>query len=133
MELEQKTAKYPIKRVLVKPFVIANNLSIFKISGIHFWIMPTRVVVGLVRTSAYGGTLAQDPYYFDHIGVTYLNLIVASRSLPYAQGIQMSYYKKNYTKGYMTWHKNIREASHGISYEHYSKGNTVYAFDLTPD
>ena len=27
--LEQTTAKYPIKRVLVKPLVIANNSSIF--------------------------------------------------------------------------------------------------------
>jgi hypothetical protein len=33
----------------------------------------------------------------------------------------------------MTLHKNIREASHGISYENYAKGNTLYAFDLTPD
>ena len=33
----------------------------------------------------------------------------------------------------MTLHKNIREASHGISYENYMQGNTLYAFDLTPD
>jgi len=124
MALEQTTAKYPIKRVLVKPFVIANSSSIFTISGIHFGIMPTRVVVGFVKTSAYGGTLEHDPFYFDHIGATYLNLKVASRSLPYAQGIHMSYYKKNYTQAYMTFHKNIREASHGISYENYAKGNT---------
>ena len=89
--------------------------------------MPTRVVVGFVRTSANGGILSQDPYYFDHIGVTYLNYKkIASISLPYAQGIQMSYYKKNYTLGYMTLHQNIKEASHGISYENYMKGNTVY-------
>ena len=53
MALEQTTAKYPIKRVLVKPFVIANNSSIFTISG----IMSTRGVVGFVKTSAYGGTI----------------------------------------------------------------------------
>ena len=45
MALEKTTAKYQIKRVLVKPFVIAYNSSIFTISGIHFGIMPTRVVV----------------------------------------------------------------------------------------
>ena len=38
MALEQTTAKYPIKG-LVKPFVIANNSSIFTISGIHFGII----------------------------------------------------------------------------------------------
>jgi hypothetical protein len=45
----------------------------------------------------------------------------------------MSYYKNNYTQGYMTLHKNIREASNGISYDNYKIGNTLYAFDLTPD
>ena len=133
MALEQTTAKYPIKRVLVKPFVIPNSSEIFTISGIHFGIMPTRVVMGFVKTSAYGGTIEEDPFYFNHIGVTYLNLKVASRSLPYAQGIRMSYYKNNYTQGYMTLHKNIREASNGISYDNYKIGNTLYAFDLTPD
>ena len=50
MALEQTTAKYPIKRVLLKPFVIPNSSDVFTISGIHFGIMPTRVVVGFVKT-----------------------------------------------------------------------------------
>ena len=133
MALEQTTAKYPIKRVLLKPFVIPNSSDVFTISGIHFGIMPTRVVVGFVKTSAYGGTIEEDPFYFHHIGVTYINLKVASRSIPYAQGIRTSYYKDNYTQGYLTLHKNIREASNGITYENYKTGNTLYAFDLTPD
>ena len=45
----------------------------------------------------------------------------------------MSSYKKNYTQGYMTLHKNIKETSHRISYENYMQGHTLYAFDLTPD
>ena len=133
MALEQTTAKYPIKRVLLKPFVIPNSSDVFTISGIHFGIMPTRVVVGFVKTSAYGGAIEEDPFYFHHIGVTYINLKVASRSIPYAQGIRTSYYKDNYTQGYLTLHKNIREASNGITYENYKTGNTLYAFDLTPD
>ena len=75
MALEQTTAKYPIKRVLVKPFVIQSNSSMFTIPGIHFGIMPTRVVMGFVKTSAFSGVLNEDPYYFNHIGVTYLKLI----------------------------------------------------------
>ena len=134
MALEQTTAKYPIKRVLVKPFVIPTNSSMFTISGIHFGIMPTRVVMGFVKTTAFSGVYKEDPYYFNHIGVSYLNLKVASRALPYAQGIRTSYIKTtNYTQGYLTLHKNIREASHGISYEGYKEGHTLYAFDLTPD
>ena len=107
MALEQKTAKYPIKRVLVKSFVISQSSDVFTISGIHFGIMPTRLVIRFVKTSAYGGTLDEYPFYFNHLGVSYLNLKVASRSLPYAQGIRMSYYKSNYTQAYMTLHTKI--------------------------
>ena len=133
MALEQTTAKYPIKRVLVKPFVLPPSSHMFTISGIHFGIMPTRVVMGFVKTAGYSGAIDCDPFYFDHIGVTYLNLKVASRSLPYAQGIHTQYYKNNYMQGYLTLHKNIREASNGITYDGYKAGHTLYAFDLTPD
>ena len=41
--------------------------------------MPTCVVMGFVRKSAFSSVLKEDPYYFLHIGVTYLILKVASR------------------------------------------------------
>ena len=43
--------------------------------------MPTRVVVGFVKTSAYGGAMDEDLFYFHHIGVSYMNHKVASRSI----------------------------------------------------
>ena len=36
-------------------------------------------------------------------------------------------------QGYLRLHKNIREASNGITYDGYIHGPTLYAFDLTPD
>ena len=57
-----------------KPFVIPTNSSLFTFSGIHFGIMPTRVVMGFVKTTAFSGVFKADPYYFNHLGVSYLNL-----------------------------------------------------------
>ena len=59
LALEQTTAKYPIKRV--KPFVIPTTSSMFTIFGIHFGIMPTRVVMGFVKTTAFNGVYKEDP------------------------------------------------------------------------
>ena len=84
MALEQTTAKYPIKRVLLKPFVIPNSSDVFTISGINFGINPTREVVWFVKTSLYAGAFDEDPFNSLHKGVTYINLKVASRSIPYA-------------------------------------------------
>ena len=118
-------SKYPTKRVLVKPFVLPPSSHMFTISGIYFGIMPTRVVMGFVKTEGILGAIDFDPFYFDHIGVTYLNLKVASRSLPYAQDIHTQYYKNNYMQGYLTLNKNIREASNGISNFGY-KAHIIY-------
>ena len=64
------------------------------ISGIHFGIMSTRVVMGFDKTTLFSGAFKEDPYYFNHIGVTYLNLKVTSRSLLCAQGIRTSLNQK---------------------------------------
>ena len=133
MALEKTTAKYPIKRVLLKPFIYPSNSSIFTISGIHFGIMPTRVVFGVIRTDAFNGLTELNPYHFTDIGINRLNLKVASKPLPYSSGLCFKYAASDYLDGYLSLFKNIRESSNAISYEDYKNGNVFYAFDLSPD
>ena len=40
--------------------------------------MPSRVEVGFLKTSEYGGTSDEGPFYFNHLGVSFLNLKVTS-------------------------------------------------------
>ena len=93
MALEKATAKYPIKRVLIKPFVYPNNSSIFTINGIHFGIMPTRVVLGIVKTDAFNGSYDLNPYFFTDIGINRLNLKVSSKPLPYSAGLKFDFFR----------------------------------------
>ena len=55
MALEQIAAKYPIKRVIVKLFLIPTNSSMLTISGIYFGTMHTRVAIGFVKSTAFSG------------------------------------------------------------------------------
>ena len=65
--------------------MLPPSSQIFTISGVHFGIMPTRVVMGFVKTAGYSEAIDCDPFFFDHIRVTYLYLKVALKSLRYAQ------------------------------------------------
>lgn len=133
MALEKATAKYPIKRVLVKPFVIPYNSSAFTLSGIHFGVMPTRVVFGIVDTDNYNGATDKNPFNFINCKIEQICLKISSKALPYSTPLKMNFEKNDYLEAYMSLFKNIREADNDISYDEYKNGYTLFAFDLTPD
>ena len=68
-----------------------------------------------------------------YLGITEINLKIASRSLPYSSSLKFDYNNHSYLQAYNTLFKNIREAPNDISYEDFNKSYTIYAFDLTPD
>jgi len=78
--LEKTTAKYPFKRVLVKPITIPYSSNNFSLSGIHNGMMPSRVVVGFVNTIGFEGSFesnAQDqnaPFQFLNLSISEIAL-----------------------------------------------------------
>ena len=133
LALEKTNAKYPIKRVLVKPVTLPFQCTKTTLASVHQGVMPTRVVVGFVDTEAYDGHLQKNPFNFKDFSLTNLTLKVASKAVPYSSGLKLDYANNQYLEGYNSIYQNIREAGNYISYEEYSKGNALYAFDLTPD
>ncbi|CAF1054497.1 unnamed protein product, partial [Brachionus calyciflorus] len=55
LALEKTTAKYPIKRVVVKQHTIGKRVSSKVITNISSTSLTSRVVIGFVRNSAYDG------------------------------------------------------------------------------
>ena len=133
MALEKTTAKYPLKRVLIK--AVTLPLSHFTtITNLHRGVVPTRLVLGLVLTSAYSGNMAiLNPFDFQHFNLSELSIQISSQMLPYTHALKFDYDSNQYLVGYNTLFKNIRMAPNGISYSDYGKGNCLYAFDFTPD
>ncbi|CAF0802692.1 unnamed protein product [Brachionus calyciflorus] len=64
MALEKTTAKYPIKRVVVKQHTIGLAVSSKVISNISHLSLPSRVVIGMVTNSAYDGSYILNPFNF---------------------------------------------------------------------
>ena len=83
LALEKTTAKYPIKRVVVKQHTIGRVVSSKVITNISSTSLPSWVVIGFVRNSAYDGVLDQNPFNFSHFNLTKLNLMVDGQSSPY--------------------------------------------------
>ena len=56
MALEKTNAKYPIKKVLVKPIALEYNSNYQILSNVHSGIMPNRVLLAFVNTNAQNGS-----------------------------------------------------------------------------
>ena len=135
MALTKCRAKYPIKRVVVKTFTKHISASLID-QDLHNGIMPNRVIIGFLKTQASTGTFHGEnanPYNFAHLGGVSISLTAASASLPYSKALNFNYTSRNYMEAYNTLFSNIKGISTDLNYGDFAGGNTLYAFDLTPD
>ncbi|CAF1019543.1 unnamed protein product, partial [Brachionus calyciflorus] len=137
LALDKTTAKYPIKRVVGKQHTIGRGVSSKVITNISSTSLPSRVVIGFVRNSAYDGVLDQNPFNFGHFNLTKLNLMVDGQSSPYYKPLEFNFARNQYIRGYYSLFENIDKPvfapGNDISREDYPNGYSLFAFDLTPD
>lgn len=135
LALEKATAKYPIKRVVVSPYVIPSNVINFTTPNLALTVLPTRLVLGLVSSEAYNGTLETNPFNFEHFFLRELNLTLDSKNIPYYKSLDFDFDQKRYLKGYWTLFDGIDGPvwmnGNDIDREEYPQGYTLFAFDLT--
>lgn len=122
--------KYPLTRMIVKPFVIPHASTKFTVTKICEGVMPTRIICGFLKTSAFDGAYAENPYDFQNLGLQEIILKLNSRSLPNSSGIVMDYPHK-ILDGYRSLAKLTRDLD--LTLDEYRNGYSLYSFDLNPD
>ena len=137
MALEKATAKYPIKRVVVKQHTIGMGVSSKVITNISQTSLPSRVVLGMVTNAAYDGAFNLNPFNFQHFNLAKLNLMVDGQSSPYYKPLEFNFAENQYIRAYYSLFENIDKpifaTGNDISRDEYPNGYSLFAFDLTPD
>ena len=128
---ESASFKYPVNRVVLKPFVIPHASTKFIITKICEGILPKRVIICFLKTSAFDGAFNENPYEFKNMGLLTLLLKVNSKSLPITDGLTLDYANNNYLDGYRSLSKLNKDLD--ITLEEYKSMYCFYAFDLNPD
>lgn len=133
--LSKMPAQYPIKRVVVCDSNVGLKSTSHTFSDISNGssVLPTRVVVGFVETTAQTGQFEKNPFNFQNFGIKSAELKVNLANIPYNHKIDIDFKNQHYFQAYTSLFKNIKEAPHDISYEEYSNGNFLLAFNLSPD
>lgn len=132
----KNNAKYPIKKVDIKFFTRGANRSDISEPNLSTGILPRKVIIGLVRTDAFSGSLHRNPFNFQHFNVSSIALKKKGTSIPF-ESIDVDYAHNNYKLGYMsllqaTGHL-FSNSDNDITLDNYKNGYTLYGFDITPD
>jgi len=80
--LEKATAKYPIKRVLLKTFSIPTGQMSHVQDNLFLSQTPGRIVVGLVDTVAFNGRLNTNPFNFKTCDLSFFGLYSDGKQVP---------------------------------------------------
>ena len=133
------TAKYPIRRTECRAFTIpGGNPSIHK-SDLFNGNIPTRVVLGMVDSTAFNGSYTKNPYNFQLYGATSVNLTVDGEQIPFKPiTLKLSTADgQNFIEAYQTLFSGngmlYQNTGNDISRKDYSNGYGLLVFDLTPD
>ena len=133
--MEKTTAKYPLNRVVTKVFSIPRGQMSAVEDNLFLSQLPKRVVIGLVKTSAFLGEYKENPFYFGHFGLSYLALSIDGRHVP-AKPLTPDFTNDLYVRSFYNQcmgvgHHQDNKGSF-LEYRDFKKGYGLFVYDLTP-
>ena len=132
--LETSTAKYPVRRGVIRTHVLPSNITSEHVQDLFKDEIPRRIIIGFVDNDAYDGSLSKNPFHFKHYGLTHLSLKVGGDSLePFRPDFAGGIYTREFLSLYSGIGKFKEDFGNDITPETFAKGYTLFAFDLTPD
>ena len=135
--LEISTAKYPIKRVVIKTTTVGAGLIDVTQEKLFSGQLPTRLIIGLVDHEAFNGVRTRNPFNFHHFNLNHIEVHVDGQLNQQIKPLKPNYTLGQYTEAYLSLfsgtNKINRDESNTISLSDYPNGYCLYCFDLTPD
>jgi len=135
--LEQGSAKYPVRRITCKTITIPAGYYDISHKKLFTGQLPNRIVIGMVRNDAFTGSRAHNPFNFQNFGLQELAVYTDGQVGQNIKPLKVDYRNHLYVRAFNTLFSGTGKLynDEGLSLDRYeySHGNTLYAFDLSPD
>lgn len=135
--MQKIPAFYPITQTIMKNFVIMSGSTDVVRENLYLGTIPSRIVLGLVKSRAVNGTFDTNPFKFEDFNLKYFQITINNQNYPdYPYTPQFkSTSPKQYVREYLALFQalDIDNANSGnmISYKHYIDGSVLFPLDLT--
>ena len=134
--LEKNNMKYPLRHMDISTFVITKGVQEYVKDNLFPTQTPKMLIVGCLEHNAFTGNIKKSPFNFQNFNLNKIGLYRNGELVP------GQIFKPDFTNGrFIHPYVNTMTAlgyfntddSNGMTIEHFEKGYTLYAFDLTPD
>lgn len=127
---------YPLAQSKIKTFVINQGISATTVANIIRGKLPRSIIIGMVKSDAFNGSFATNPWFFQPFGVKYFGLKVNGMPIP-SSALQPDFTKGQCMREYRHFLDNIGiqhdNEANMVSYDTWVRNTCFFAFDLTPD
>ena len=133
--LEVADSVYPFARTDIQTFNIAEGNFGINLEDMWQGKVPTRLVVGFVKSQAYNGDFNLNPYHFQHFDVSDIGFFVNGESTPrpsFKLDVGNGTYLQGLNSLYKISGKTMENSDIGITRETYQQGYTLIGFDVDP-
>ena len=134
--LKISPAIYPITRSIVKHFTVPGGVFSASQYNIFRGQIPRNVLVVLVDSEAFSGVKTKNPFNFQHFNVSQICLKIDGNQYPtksFTPNFEQGVFRRELRALYDNIGTGIDNQGCLIGDEEFSKGSTIFAFDLTPD
>lgn len=131
----KSNAVYPIVRIWSKFMTLAKGIKEFHLPNVVQGQLPSRIIVGIVKSSDFSGTATTDPFKFAHFNLEYISLQCNGRALP-SVPITANFSKNQCLRAYESLLETaqgpcVDQESIGINLEEYRNRSCFYGFKLS--
>src|SRR5258705_2967831 len=132
--LLEGSARYPFRRIVTKVKSIPAGVQSFNADSLFMGVLPERIILGMVKHTAYNGTMAEDPFNFEHFNLSYISLNVNGES---TTPLLLDFQHDNYIEAYHALNRalGIAGANLGntVTRNSFASGSTLFVWDLSAD
>jgi hypothetical protein len=133
----KRKAHYPVTHTQIKTFTASSGAQQISIDNAFLGPIPERILIALVKNTAFVDFASTNPYHFQHYVMTNLVLYVNGVQLPSEPLTTDCYSPFGATRAFETLFSSTGihhdDRTDMITLEMFTKGFYILGFDLTPD
>ena len=133
--LEEEPARYPFRRTEVRAFGVPAGYRTATVENPYQSNIPTRLLVGMVKTKSYAGDFSLNPLNFQHFNISSAGLYIDDEPIPkrpYKLAPAHGRYIEPFMDLYSVMGKAGEDRDIGISRENFVDGMFLIPFDTCP-
>ena len=124
-------AMYPFWKSNIKTFFIPKGEAGFSKDDIFHGLIPSKLIVGMVKSEAYSGSFALNPFNFVNERVSSVEFAINGSSVP-AEALEPNFSTGDTVTSFLTlfYNKYPHHKGNFITREDYGNGYSLFVFDI---